>query len=81
MPEGGGKKKIAEQANSTWELPLLVCGRLTGYKHIPRDKPNLLEKWAKDRCVGLCLRRETLEEKKNPCLKTEHNIAERSKII
>jgi hypothetical protein len=34
----------------------------------------LLEKWTKDRCVGFCLRRETLEEKKNPCLKIEHNI-------
>ena len=41
----------------------------------------MLEKWTKDRCVGLCLRRETLEEKKNPSLKTEHNITKKSKNI
>lgn len=40
----------------------------------------MLEKWTKDRCVGLCFRRQTLEEKKHPCLKTEHNITEESKI-
>lgn len=56
---GGGASK-----RSTRELPLLVCGRLICDKHIPRDKSNLLEKWTKDRCVGLCLWRETLEEKK-----------------
>lgn len=50
--------------NSTWELPLLVCSGLIRDKHIPRDKSNLLKKWTKDRCVGLCLWRETLEEKK-----------------
>lgn len=50
--------------NSTRELPLLVCSRLICDKHIPRDKSNLLKKWTKDRCVGLCLWRETLEEKK-----------------
>lgn len=46
--------------NSTRELPLLVCSRLICDKHIPRDKSNLLKKWTKDRCVGLCLWRETL---------------------
>lgn len=66
--------------NSTWELPLLVCSGLIRDKHIPRDKSNLLKKWTKDRCVGLCLWRETLEEKKkNPCLKIEHNIAKKKK--
>lgn len=50
--------------NSTREFPLLLCSRLVCDKHIPRDKSNLLQKWTKDRCVGLCLWRETLEEKK-----------------
>lgn len=66
--------------NSTRELPLLVCSRLICDKHIPRDKSNLLKKWTKDRCVGLCLWRETLEEKKNPRLKTEHNNQKIKKI-